>query len=30
MRTFLHIVMYVAKYLVLFPFFAFFWFAILT
>ena len=30
MRIFLHIVMYVAKYLVLFPFFAFFWFAILT
>ena len=30
MRTFLHIVMYVAKYLILFPFFAFFWFAILT
>ena len=30
MRIFLHIVMYVAKYLVLFPFFAFFWFAVLT
>ena len=30
LRTFLHIVMYVAKYLILFPFFAFFWFAILT
>ena len=29
-RTFLHIVMYIAKYLILFPFFAFFWFAILT
>ncbi len=30
MRTLLHIVMYVAKYLILFPFFAFFWFTILT
>ena len=29
-RIFLHIVMYVAKYLVLFPFFAFFWFSVLT
>ena len=30
MRTLLHVVMYVAKYLILFPFFAFFWFTILT
>lgn len=29
-RGFLHIVMYVAKYLVLFPVIAFFWFAVLT
>ena len=30
LRTLLHIVMYVTKYLILFPFFAFFWFTILT
>lgn len=30
MRRFLHVVMYVAKYLILFPAFAFFWFAVLT
>ena len=29
-RAFLHVVMYVAKYVILFPFFAFFWFAVLT
>ncbi len=29
-RGFLHIVMYVAKYLILFPVIAFFWFAVLT
>ena len=29
-RTFLHFVFYVAKYLILFPIFAFFWFAVLT
>ena len=29
-RAFLHIVMYVVKYLIVFPVFAFFWFAILT
>ena len=29
-RAFLHLVMYVAKYIVLFPCFAFFWFAVLT
>ena len=29
-RGFLHIVMYVAKYLILFPAIAFFWFAVLT
>jgi len=29
-RAFLHLVMYVAKYIVLFPFLAFFWFAVLT
>ena len=29
-RAFLHIVMYVAKYLILFPIFAFFWFGVLT
>lgn len=29
-RAFLHIVMYIIKYLIVFPVFAFFWFAILT
>lgn len=29
-RGFLHIVMYIAKYLILFPVIAFFWFAVLT
>ncbi len=29
-RAFLHFVMYVAKYIILFPVFAFFWFAVLT
>ena len=29
-RSFFHLVMYIAKYLILFPFFAFFWFAVLT
>ena len=29
-RSFLHIVMYVAKYIILFPVFAFFWFAVVT
>ncbi len=29
-RGFLHLVMYVAKYIILFPMFAFFWFAVLT
>ena len=29
-RSFLHVVMYVVKYLVVFPAFAFFWFAVLT
>ncbi len=29
-RRFLHMVMYVAKYLIVFPAFAFFWFAVLT
>ena len=29
-RTFLHFVFYVLRYLILFPFFAFFWFAVLT
>ena len=30
MRGFLHVVLYVAKYVILFPAFAFFWFAVLT
>ncbi len=30
MRGFLHVVMYIVKYLVVFPFFAFFWLAVLT
>ena len=30
MRLFLHFILYVGKYLILFPVFAFFWFAILT
>ncbi len=30
MRVFLHVVMYVVKYMALFPVFAFFWFAVLT
>ena len=30
MRVFLHVVMYGVKYIVLFPVFAFFWFAVLT
>ncbi len=29
-RSFLHVIMYMAKYIVLFPVFAFFWFAIIT
>ncbi len=29
-RSVLHVVMYVAKYILLFPFFAFFWFAVIT
>ncbi len=29
-RVFLHIVLYVGKYIILFPVFAFFWFAVLT
>ena len=29
-RYFLHIVMYVLQYIILFPFFAFFWFAVIT
>ena len=29
-RRFLHVVMYIAKYLIVFPAFAFFWFAVLT
>ncbi len=29
-RSFLSVVMYVAKYILLFPFFAFFWFAVIT
>ena len=29
-RSVLHVVMYVAKYIILFPFFAFFWFAVIT
>ena len=30
LRSVLHVVMYVAKYILLFPFFAFFWFAVIT
>ncbi len=30
MRSFLHVVAYILKYLIVFPLFAFFWFAVLT